>query len=1039
MFSLDAWQRSSSRKTHSTRGASGRTQPRRHRPQLEILEDRVVPAFNLAISTDPTVGVTLANGVFTATASGANINVAAIQFQLDIGNNVTVTLQSQVSAITTLNQTYTAQGDLIVGAVVSGAGQGFTFTDANDLTIGTVSGTVGITTSGGPIDVTTTAGPLTVSQNVSAGAATIELTAGGGESTFANSAVVSNSAGNTIRIEANRMALNGAPGTSAITAAGGGRVELDATLANRPIDLGAVSDPISVLSLSDAELDTIATTGVLEIGDGNEGNVSVSAAVGPNNVPTLTIDTGGGITGAGAIIVSNLRLSANAAVSLTGSNSVGTLAADVANSGAGFTFQNNGALTIGTVDTVAGITTNNGPIVVNTTTGGLTVASPIAADSANITLTAGTAVFNSGAVVTAVNGTIVVNAAAATTLNGAATLQVTGAGNITLTTDDLTVAAAATISASDGVANANNVVTIGNFTAGRAISLGSDANLGLTDAELDRVRAETLIVGRNDAAAAGAITLSGQIDLTAGANTVPTLHLRTGSGVVDGTLTEQADLRAAALAIEAAAGIGAADDLDLAVSMLAASNGGAGAAGDIQLSNTGVLTVATVDGITGVQRTGGGLGDVIIAASLGLTINAPVLNSTGGDVALTADAPNSGNAAAILTVSAAVTAAGGNGDVALNGNTLVQNSAAISATGAGDITANFGGAATFNNGATRSTLDGLIDLTAADAITLNGNASITTARAGNIRLTTDDVAIAGTASIGASTVVTIRNFTPGRAINLGTNTALGLTEAELDRIGAATLIIGRNDGSAAGDITVSAAVDLSRGANVIPLLQLMTGGSVLQSASGLVTVGAVAVAAGGGIGAVATPLQTAAGAFAASVGAGVFLSNAGALTIGSVAGIDGVTATSGAITISNIGAGGAGAFTVIENVQTPGDITLTARESIPARPGDNLSINAGVTINSSAGAVGLQVGDSLTLSAGAAVQATGAVTLVGGFADDGNGGVVNFFGSATGAAVSVQGDSKKEANESFYLDLFGNSGNSLFTKNRGLGTILNDD
>jgi len=39
----------------------------------------------------------------------------------------------------------------------------------------------------------------------------------------------------------------------------------------------------------------------------------------------------------------------------------------------------------------------------------------------------------------------------------------------------------------------------------------------------------------------------------------------------------------------------------------------------------------------------------------------------------------------------------------------------------------------------------------------------------------------------------------------------------------------------------------------------------------------------------------------------------------------------------------------------------------------------------------------------------------------------------------VKGDSKKEANETFFLDLFGASGNSLFTKNRGLGTILNDD
>jgi len=41
--------------------------------------------------------------------------------------------------------------------------------------------------------------------------------------------------------------------------------------------------------------------------------------------------------------------------------------------------------------------------------------------------------------------------------------------------------------------------------------------------------------------------------------------------------------------------------------------------------------------------------------------------------------------------------------------------------------------------------------------------------------------------------------------------------------------------------------------------------------------------------------------------------------------------------------------------------------------------------------------------------------------------------------IEVKGDNKKEANESFYLDLFGNSSNSLFTKNRGIGTILNDD
>src|SRR5262249_51312088 len=41
--------------------------------------------------------------------------------------------------------------------------------------------------------------------------------------------------------------------------------------------------------------------------------------------------------------------------------------------------------------------------------------------------------------------------------------------------------------------------------------------------------------------------------------------------------------------------------------------------------------------------------------------------------------------------------------------------------------------------------------------------------------------------------------------------------------------------------------------------------------------------------------------------------------------------------------------------------------------------------------------------------------------------------------IEVKGDSKKEANETFYLDLFGNSANALLTRKRGTGTILNDD
>jgi hypothetical protein len=41
--------------------------------------------------------------------------------------------------------------------------------------------------------------------------------------------------------------------------------------------------------------------------------------------------------------------------------------------------------------------------------------------------------------------------------------------------------------------------------------------------------------------------------------------------------------------------------------------------------------------------------------------------------------------------------------------------------------------------------------------------------------------------------------------------------------------------------------------------------------------------------------------------------------------------------------------------------------------------------------------------------------------------------------IDIKGDNKREADEWFYLDLFGNSSNSLFAKYRGTGTILNDD
>jgi hypothetical protein len=90
---------------------------------------------------------------------------------------------------------------------------------------------------------------------------------------------------------------------------------------------------------------------------------------------------------------------------------------------------------------------------------------------------------------------------------------------------------------------------------------------------------------------------------------------------------------------------------------------------------------------------------------------------------------------------------------------------------------------------------------------------------------------------------------------------------------------------------------------------------------------------------------------------------------------------------------------------------------------------------------------TVTLSAAYDQPVTVSFKTVNGTATTGNNDYVAKTGTLTFApgetikmiTISVKGDSKREANETFYLDLFGLSSNALFTKNRGIGTILNDD
>src|SRR4029453_12181603 len=117
------------------------------------------------------------------------------------------------------------------------------------LTIGSVDGIDGITAN---VRVTVVAQSLTIDNNIATGDAFISLQASGGGQSLINNAAISNTGGQTLRLFANRMVLEG----GAIVADGGGTVELQPTSGPRDIDLGSTTNLAAALELSDAELNT---------------------------------------------------------------------------------------------------------------------------------------------------------------------------------------------------------------------------------------------------------------------------------------------------------------------------------------------------------------------------------------------------------------------------------------------------------------------------------------------------------------------------------------------------------------------------------------------------------------------------------------------------------------------------------------------------------------------------------------------------------------------------------------------------------------
>jgi Ca2+-binding RTX toxin-like protein len=611
------------------------------------------------------------------------------------------------------------------------------------------------------------------------------------------------------------------------------------------------------------------------------------------------------------------------------------------------------------------------------------------------------------------------------------------AGDVTANADRVA------ISASSGVTASNGIVTIQPVSGGRLIDLGSigDAavnSLQLSDAELDRIFTPILRAGN---ATAGNITVSASIAAVTGS--YGTLSLSTGGGILDGTGTEQADLTVNSLALRSANGIGAADDLDTAVSLLAFNN----TIGAVNIVNTGPLTIGSVDGLASSSNTG---------TTTSITTTSPL--TFAANVATTADSTYTAGetsdpptAADDLTIGNGVVVSVTAGSLALRAgdDIILQSGSAASASGNVVVTA------------------GAADLDGRGAISLAGNISAgTTVTLQSLQgisqtagaVTGNDLAVAA----GGPVLLTGSNDATNMAAAVS-GPGNGFSYVDVDDITIASLAgrdgISTNNGDIAIS-TVNGAIDVAQTAAQFEVdagsaAVTLTAGSTGAADNAISFVTGADVRGRAGITLTADNILIATSSVDAATGtaalqpfqAGTLIDLGGAdaaNTLGLAGGeLDNIAARN-----LHIGNAGAGSVTVTANITPPG-----VTEDITIQSGANIVVNAGFAIQSlrdltlrAGGNMILQTGASLSgrnisifvdgpdndpAAGGTADLRSGTTTATGVISVTGGGDGDTLLGSAAGETFLAQAGQDFVAAAGGNDRLFGDAGNDTLLGGTG--------
>ncbi len=820
-----------------------------------------VAAGNSTVTLAPlTAGTAISLGGPDATGtlglSAAELNVITAA-QLVIGNPSAgnITTAAAVTPTGTTVLTLTTGGSIVDG----------TLAEAADITVGTLNlnagvaigaaGTGGLdvdaailnasrgTAAGINVFVTDTANGLAVGQ-IDAGTGNVTLTSAGGPITgVAPNNNVAEVIGNVVTLNVT-AAANGATGQIGFVSGGAQFFEVQANTLNATTNNSRL---------------WIAVLGGAAVGTVNAGTETAFLRLNGGTLISAAVD------GTADVIAGTVNLSTTGAGGTFGTSAASPLEINATNLTANVT--GTGALNVR--DTAGGLTvtsaqTANGPINVEATgaNANLTVATINAPGNAVTLAAPNGAIFDDNDNSTRISAnTLAMTARDAIGQPGATAGMDTAVTTLTAST---TGTGAVGVTPGIWVADADDLTLTSVTTADGFVVIDAGANLTATSVTANGTGRNVRLQALNGNLALGSVSATGNIVL-----------LNAPAGAITDANGPAVNVTAASLLAIAANGIGSGNALETAVTTLAALDT---AAGNIEVANTGALTVGVVTAFgttaTGAQRVGGAGGNILLSAASPLTVNAPVIDAVGGDIVLTA--ANDGGNDDHLTINAEVRASGGNGSIALNAGTdLIVNDGGV----ANDVSV--AGTGAINANVTRTTF-------------INANASIVSA-GGAITFTTDDIVIdtaTGTINATANGRVTVQPTTAGRTINLGTDVAgaLALTDGELKRVTAAVLTVGRNDASAAGAVTVSAAVAPTN----VPTLSIRTGSTVTETA-GPITVTELAVRANGAVnlGGVANAVSR----LAISTGTGaVSYRSAGGFEIGTVDGLTGMT-TPGNVTL----------------------------------------------------------------------------------------------------------------------------------------------